>query len=161
MEPTEVLLPEIDEDGEPFWQGTAAGELRMQACGECNRRRFPPRPMCPHCHSTSVTWERMSGHGTIWSLAVPHPPVLPVFAPFTPFAAVIVALDEDPALRLVGNLLAEASAPIDSIDPATIVIGEPVSVVFVPIGEGVHLPQWVRAVSSGATPSAMTSNARP
>jgi uncharacterized OB-fold protein len=144
---SEVLLPDIDEDGAPFWQGTAAGELRMQACGACGQLRFPPRPMCPHCQSTTIAWQTMSGRGTIWSFIVAHPPVLPAFATFAPFAAVIVALDEAPTIRLVGNLLADESAPIDSIDPGTITIGEAVQAVFVPIGDGVHLPQWVRAGS--------------
>jgi hypothetical protein len=86
----------------------------------------------------------MSGRARIWSFIVPHAPVLDVFAPFTPFAVVIVALDEDPSLRLVGNLLRHPTASIDSIDPATVEIGEPVRAVFVPLATGVHLPQWVR-----------------
>jgi uncharacterized OB-fold protein len=141
------LLPQIDEDGAPFWEGTAAGVLRMQGCGACGRLRFPPRPMCPHCQSTARTWTTMSGRGAIWSYIVPHPPVLAVFAPFTPFAVVTVALAEDPTLRVVGNLLADPTAAIDSVDPATIVIGEPVRAVFVPLADGVHLPQWIRAGS--------------
>ena len=53
----------------------------------------------------------------------PHPPLLPAFAELAPYNVVVVALDEDPALRLVGNLVASPDGPINEIDPATIRIG--------------------------------------
>ena len=137
-------LPEVDDLTRPFWEGTAAGELRMQACGACGRLRFPPRPMCPFCQSLDVEWRVMSGRGTVWSYVVPHPPVLPAFEPLAPYNVVVVALDEDPTLRLVGNLLASPDGAINDIDPATIRIGEPVRVVFQPAGEDVVLPRWMR-----------------
>ena len=34
------LLPYVEDDNGEFWAGTAAGELRLQACTECNRFRF-------------------------------------------------------------------------------------------------------------------------
>ena len=49
-----MMLPVPDDVSRPFWDGCAAGELRMQACGACGRLRFPPRPMCPWCRSTDV-----------------------------------------------------------------------------------------------------------
>jgi len=138
-------LPEVDDVTRPFWEGTAKGELRMQACGACGRMRFPPRPMCPFCQSLDVEWKVMSGRGTVWSYVVPHPPVLPAFEPLAPYNVVVVALDEDPTLRLVGNLLASPDGAINEIDPATIRIGEPVRVVFQPAGEDIVLPRWMRA----------------
>jgi uncharacterized OB-fold protein len=65
--------------------------------------------------------------------------------PVAPYNVVVVALDEDPTLRIIGNLVADADAPINSVDPASITIGEPIRVVFQPAGEGVVLPRWVRA----------------
>jgi uncharacterized OB-fold protein len=57
---------------------------------------------------------------------------------------VVVELDEDPLIRLVGNLLATPDGAINDVDPSTIRIGEPVQVVFQPAGEDVVLPRWVR-----------------
>lgn len=139
------LLPDPeDADNAPFWQGTAEGELRVQRCGACGRRRIPPRPMCPDCRSLAAEWETLSGRGTIWSFVIPHPPLLPAYAELAPYNVIIVALEEDPTLRLVGNLVTSADGSIGEIDPHTIEIGEPVSVVFSPVGD-VHLPRWVRA----------------
>ena len=139
------LLPDLAEPtSAPFWAGTARGELLVQACGACGRRRMPPRPMCPHCRSTDVTWEPTSGRGRVWSYIVPHPPLLPAYSQFAPYNAIVVELEEDPAIRFAGNLVTSASGAINEIDPATIVIGEPVRVVFAAIDD-VFLPRWVRA----------------
>jgi uncharacterized protein len=141
------LVPRVDEETAGFWEGTAAGELRLQACAACGILRFPPRVMCPHCRSTARRWRAVSGRGTIWSFVVCHPPLLPAYAPFAPYPVVTVTLDEGPALRMVGNLLAHPEASINSVDPSTIVIGESVRVVFTkrgrPDGGEVLLPAWV------------------
>ncbi|MCZ7534489.1 MAG: OB-fold domain-containing protein [Acidimicrobiia bacterium] len=139
-----ILLPVVDEDGAPFWEGTRLGELRMQRCSECARFRFPPRPMCPWCRSTASEWPALSGRGIVWSFAVSHPPLLPAYAELAPYNTVVVALDEDPSLRLVGNLIAAAGAPINSVDPATIEIGEPIQVVFDRVSDDIVLPRWTR-----------------
>jgi len=139
------LLPDLAEPtSAPFWAGAARGELLVQACGACGRRRMPPRPMCPHCQSTDVTWGPTSGRGRVWSYIVPHPPLLPAYSEFAPYNAIVVELEEDPTIRFAGNLVTSASGAINEIDPATIVIGEPVRVVFAAIDD-VFLPRWVRA----------------
>jgi uncharacterized OB-fold protein len=138
-------LPAVSEDSAAFWDGTAAGELRIQACTSCGRLRFPPRPMCPRCRSLEHEWRAMSGRGRIWSFVVPHPPLLPAFAELAPYNVVVVELDEDPTIRLVGNLLDSPDGAINEVDPATIRIGESVRVVFQPAGEDVVLPRWIRA----------------
>ena len=139
------ILPDLDDaDARPFWEGTAKGELRMQACTDCGRKRMPPRPMCPWCQSLRSEWPAVSGRGRIWSFVVPHPPLLPAWAELAPYNVVIVELDEDPSLRLVGNLVAAEDASINSVDPRTIGIGQPVRVVFQRVDD-VVLPRWVRA----------------
>src|SRR5262245_50812475 len=139
------LLPDIeDDDAAPFWEGTARGELLVQVCAACGQRRLPPRPMCFRCRSVEQKWEPLSGRGTIWSFIVAHPPLLPAYQAVAPYNVITVALDEDPALRLVGNLVARPDGPINQIDPATIRIGEAVKVVFQQV-EDVVLPRWIRA----------------
>ncbi len=142
---TGFLLPDVEsEDGAAFWEGAARGELLVQACGACGTWRFPPRPMCPRCRSLEVRWEAASGRATIWSFVVPHPPLLPAYAELAPYNVIVVALDEDPTIRMVGNLLDHAEGSISDVDPATITIGSPVRVVFQQVDD-VTLPQWVLA----------------
>jgi uncharacterized OB-fold protein len=106
--------------------------------------------MCPYCQSTDRGWDVMSGKGTVWSYVIPHPPLLPAYSPYAPYIVITVSLDDDPNLRVVGNLLTEAGAPLNGIDPHTVKIGEAVRVVFSPrqhpdpeVGE-VWMPEWVR-----------------
>jgi len=142
MDP-DFLLPDLeDEDAGPFWQGTARGELLVQACSGCGRRRMPPRPMCPTCRSLEHSWHALSGRGTIWSFVIAHPPLLPAYQALAPYNVITVTLDEDPGLRLVGNLVARPDGPINEVDPATIRIGAPVRVVFQRIGD-ISLPRWM------------------
>ncbi len=139
------ILPDLDDDdAAPFWRGTARGELLAQTCTACGRRRIPPRPMCPACRSLEHTWQLLSGRGSIWSFVVAHPPLLPAYQAVAPYNVITVALDDDPLLRLVGNLVASPAGTINEIDPATIRIGEPVRVVFQQVGD-VYLPRWMRA----------------
>jgi uncharacterized OB-fold protein len=145
MSDAELLLPELVEETAPFWSACERGELVVQRCDSCGRLRFPPRPACPWCQSFEFSWPAVSGRGTVWSFVVAHPPLLPAYAELAPYNVIVVALDEDPTIRLVGNLVASADAAIDSVDPATIEIGMPVAVVFQRVADDVVLPRWMRA----------------
>lgn len=139
----DLLRPVPDDDGAPFWEYAARGELRVQTCSDCDEPRFPPRPCCPHCQSFTAHWQRMSGRGRIWSFVVPHPPLLPAYAAQAPYNAIVVELAEAPRIRLVGNLVSAPGAALNSLDPARLRIGAPVRAVFHTPPEGPTLPRWV------------------
>ncbi|MFG2864383.1 Zn-ribbon domain-containing OB-fold protein [Streptomyces sioyaensis] len=138
-----LLLPVPDEDGAPFWEYAARGELRIQACDDCGALRFPPRPCCPHCQSFAARWQKMSGRGRIWSYVLPHPPLLPAYAALPGYNAIVVELAEAPRIRLVGNLVTAADAPLNSVAPARLRIGAPVKAAFHTLPEGVTVPRWL------------------
>lgn len=138
-----VPLPIPDEDSRPFWEGCKQRRLVMQRCADCGAFRFTPRPMCPRCRSTACEWETMSGRGTVYSRVICHPPVLPAFRDRVPYAVVLVELEEDPALRLVGNVLGAS--------PEDVRIGAPVEVAFEDVSEEIALPQWRLANASRST----------
>ncbi|MDX2546067.1 Zn-ribbon domain-containing OB-fold protein [Streptomyces sp. WI04-05B] len=134
-----MLTPVVDEDGAPFWEHAARGELRVQTCADCDEPRFPPRPCCPHCQSFASEWRQVSGRGRVWSYVVPHPPLLPDYAELAPYNVIVVELADAPRIRLVGNLVTGPDAPLDSLAPDRIRIGARVQVVFSSTG----LPQWI------------------
>ncbi|WP_405771610.1 Zn-ribbon domain-containing OB-fold protein [Streptomyces sp. NBC_01538] len=134
-----MLTPVVDEDGAPFWEYAARGELRVQTCADCAEPRFPPRPCCPHCQSFASEWRPVSGHGRVWSYVVPHPPLLPDYAEQAPYNVIVVELADAPRIRLVGNLVSGPDAPLNSLPPDRIRIGARVRVVFSSAG----LPQWI------------------
>ncbi|MFD9092800.1 Zn-ribbon domain-containing OB-fold protein [Streptomyces collinus] len=135
-----MLSPVPDADGAPFWEYAAQGELRVQTCADCGEPRFPPRPCCPHCQSFAREWRPVSGRGRVWSYVVPHPPLLPDYAEQAPYNVIVVELADAPRIRLVGNLVTRAGAPLGSFGPDRVRIGARVRVVF-----SGGLPQWVLA----------------
>ena len=138
-----LILPDVDNaEAAPFWAGCAVGELRVQACDSCGRRRMPPRTMCPWCQSFDVRWEVTSGRGHVWSVVIPHPPLLPAYGDQAPYNVVVVTLDEDPSIRFVGNVVVGPGAALNSVDPHTVDIGDAVEVVFSQVADDVWLPQW-------------------
>jgi len=143
--PTGPVVPVCDEDTLPFYEATRRGELRIQRCRDTGRWIFPPRPLSPFGTHQEPEWAEVSGRGTIWSYVVPHPPLLPAFAEIAPFNVILVALDEDPTIRLTGNLVAREGGALNEVDPATIEIGAAVRVVFDAIDDEWTLPRWVLA----------------
>ena len=123
-----------------FFEAARDGVLSVEQCTTCGRFRHPPRFVCPACRSFERHWQPVSGRGRIWSWIVVHPPL---FAELAPYNVVTVELVEDPQIRFVGNLVEVAGGAPNAIDPASIIIGEPVRAVFAR-SEDVPVLQWVR-----------------
>ncbi|MER7505723.1 Zn-ribbon domain-containing OB-fold protein [Nonomuraea pusilla] len=104
MKPTPKPTPET----QPFWDGTAAGELRIQRCHACERHYFYPRPSCPHCGSADVAWVRASGRATLYSYVINHRPA-PGFEDDGPYAIAVVELEE--GVRMMTNLVGVENVP--------------------------------------------------
>jgi uncharacterized OB-fold protein len=138
------LLP-VDDDPltQPFWEGCKRGELLVQRFTASGNLVWTPRPMDPQSRTLEYEWVPMSGKATVWSYVIPHPPLLPAYSDLAPFNVIVVALDDDPQIRMVGNLVESADAPLNGVDPHSIEIGEPVQVVFSQV-EDMFLPRWIR-----------------
>ena len=127
-------LPQPDRDSLPFWQGTRAGELRVQRCNACSRYRFPARAVCANCHSFDASWVSLSGRGRILSWITTHRAFMPAYAEEVPYTVVHVALDEQPDVQMFGLL--EGAEPRG---------GMPVRAVFVRVTEDETLVHWSAA----------------
>jgi len=127
--PVPVPTPET----RPFWDGAAAGELRIQRCLDCTTPYFYPRPVCPHCHSTKVEWFTVSGRATLYSYVINHRPA-PGFADDAPYAIAVVQLAEGP--RMMSNIVGIENTP------ENLVLDMPLRVTFEERGD-VHLPQFM------------------
>lgn len=145
----DLLLPELDELTEPFWAGCRQRQLRVQQCPRTLHLIHPPRHRSPWAPDARPNWVTVSGRGHIWSVAEPHAPLIPQFAELAPYNVIIVALVEDPSIRLVGNLVAHEQADIGSIPYDAVTIGAPVRVVFQPVAGPVEatapylFPRWI------------------
>jgi uncharacterized protein len=93
---------------QPYWDGAAAGELRIQRCLDCGKPYFYPRPICPSCGSGDVEWFAASGRATLYSYVISHRPA-PGFEADAPYAIAVVQLSEGP--RMMTNLVGVAPTP--------------------------------------------------
>lgn len=92
--------PQPTPETQHFWEGTKAGELRLQKCGDCAKVYFPPRPFCPGCSSRNVAIMTASGRASLHSYVIHHRKV-PGFTP--PYAIAVVELAEGP--RMMTNIV--------------------------------------------------------
>jgi uncharacterized OB-fold protein len=114
-----VVIPAVMLESQPFWDGLAAGQLRLQRCAGCDAVVWYPRGLCPHCGSLSLAWFTASGQGTIYSYTVVRRTTGP-FAAATPYVVAYVELAEGP--RVLTNVV--------DCDPDLVRIGQPVEAAF-------------------------------
>lgn len=97
-------LPRPTALSQPWWDGLAAHEVRLQQCAGCSGWVFFPRGHCPHCGGRQLDWKAVSGQGTLYTYTVARVPTLPEFTDELPQLLAVVALDEGPHLNttLVG-----------------------------------------------------------
>ena len=128
--PAAVLRPVISRDTAFFWEGTRAGELRIQHCPSCDALRHPPGPMCPTCGADKPDYTVASGRGTVYSFVVHHAPKVP--GKTLPFVVALVTLEE--GVRMVAELV--------DVDPSTVEIGMPVELALTKIDDDLTMPYW-------------------
>jgi 3-oxo-4,17-pregnadiene-20-carboxyl-CoA hydratase alpha subunit len=128
-----VIRPMIGRDSRFFWEGTQAGELRIQKCNACGAKRFPPGPACQSCDAYDRGYDVAAGTGTVFSYVVHrYPPV-----PGKELPIVIALVDLDEGVRMVGEVVDVADHEIE--------IGMRLRVDYRRIDDELTLPIWRRA----------------
>ncbi|WP_217574362.1 Zn-ribbon domain-containing OB-fold protein [Streptomyces sp. GbtcB7] len=124
------MLPPITDTNRGFWEGTLAGELRLQY-GDSGTPRFPESPVDPETLSPDFEWRRASGRATLWSWVVMHQRYFPAFADEVPYLVAFIQLEEGPFLM---------STIVDP--PERLECGMPLEVVFEEIADGRVIPKF-------------------
>lgn len=122
------MPPVVTLDAKFFWDHATNGELVCQRCSDCNEFRFPPRPMCPSCHSLQHEIVQLSGKGTVYSWIRPRHPKPMGFD--EPPVAALIELQE--GFRMVSNVIDIAFEDITA--------GMPVEVTFAPTLKNKQVP---------------------
>jgi len=112
-----------------FWEGTRAGELRLQRCDACEHVYFPPRPFCPSCASREVSVFAASGRASLHSYVIHHRP-MPGFEP--PYSIAIVRLEEGP--QMMSNIVGCPQTP------EALQLDMPLQVTFEELSDEISLP---------------------
>jgi uncharacterized OB-fold protein len=127
-------LPVADPVTAPYWQSAKEHALQIQRCNACGQHLFYPRGICPHCFSTDLAWQPVSGKGTVYGFTIVYRHPNPAFAADIPYVVATIELDE--GVRLLSNLVGVEASP-DAVK-----VGMPVEVVYDDVTEEVTLPKF-------------------
>jgi uncharacterized protein len=122
-------LPQLDGPERLFWEGVRQREIRVQACLDCGRLRFPASRYCSDCRSEHSQWRTVEPLGEIESFCVFHKAYFPGFSEDVPYTVIQVRLTC--GIRLFSNPVGAASQPVE--------IGMPVRAVFDDVTDEVTL----------------------
>jgi uncharacterized protein len=116
-----------------FWDAARSHRLVLQRCDRCEKVQYPPDVVCVHCQSRQLTPTEMSGRGTLYSFAIVDRVFHIGFADAVPYVIGLIELDDQPALRMLTNIV--------DVDAGDVHVGMPVEVAFEDRGD-VTLPQF-------------------
>jgi len=122
--------PIVDTITARFWKAASEGRLELPRCNACDRFHYYPRAICPPCGSEDLSWERLSGRGTVYSWTVSHRPAGAGFKPFVPYVVALIDLEEGP--RMLSNVRT------DDLD--SMAIDMAVTVDFEALADAIALP---------------------
>jgi hypothetical protein len=151
----QLMVPENDAPNREFYSQQSGGQLKLPKCNDCDMMHYPPRTYCPDCRSSNLTYQAVSGKGTIHSYFILSEPIHPAFHPYPGTSIALIELDEQKgvskggdrtvqpaefrALRLVGNIV-KADGSFE--DAGNVAVNKRVQVNLIDMGDGMALPQW-------------------
>jgi len=103
MRDVERALPLVDDESRAFWEAGRDGVLRFPGCNGCGALLHPPSPVCRYCRSQDLEMRDVEPTGVVVGVTVNHQQWDARYAP--PFIIANVAVDADPRVRLVTNLV--------------------------------------------------------
>lgn len=116
--------PHTNIETQEFWEGCGQGRFLVPRCNNCAHLIWYPRQFCTECGQMEVTWEEMSGRGSVYSYSISNRGQ-GEFAEAAPYVLAYVELEEGP--RVLTNIV--------DCDPSTVEVGQAVTVVFEAAGE--------------------------
>jgi len=127
-------LPMPDPVTQPFWDSTKAHAMKIQRCNDTGKYFFFPRGMSPFTLSDNISWEPVSGKGTLHAFTIVWAQRQPGFAEDAPYVVAMIDLEEGP--RMMTTLI-----DIDP-DPEKVKIGMAVEVVYEDVTDEITLPKF-------------------
>jgi uncharacterized OB-fold protein len=128
-------LPLPDSDSQPFWESCRMHAMALQQCVDCKQFRYPPRALCPACHSREAQWKAVSGDGRVYASLVMCRSPGSAWEEDVPYNVALIELDEH--VRMWSNVI---GCPAEQVE-----IGDRVAIVYEDVTETISLPKFRRA----------------
>ncbi len=130
-------IPMPDADSENLWKGLKDGILLLQHCEDCGHIQYYHQAICRECLGENLVEKQASGRGSVYSYSVVYRAPGPAFKSETPYAVVLIELEEGP--RMISSMV--------DVDPELVDFDMKVEMVVEPINEEINLPRF-RPISS-------------
>jgi uncharacterized OB-fold protein len=105
-----------------FWASLRSGKLSFPRCLACSKFHWYPMKHCPHCLSTRIAWEPISGSGTLYSWTVVRRAFSADFEEAVPYVVGLIDFPEASGVRLITDVV--------EADPSKLRIGMAMVPVF-------------------------------
>lgn len=121
---SEASQPEF----QPFFEHLQARRIAFPRCEACGRFHWYPMPRCPHCQSSRIVWQPVSGKAEIFSFTNVEHAFDKSRRERLPYIVALVTFEDAPGVRLITNIV--------DADYAGLRIGTAIEPVFSPGEEG-------------------------
>ncbi len=130
------VVPVADQWTKPYWDGASEHRLMIQRCQSCGYYNHPPVFICMGCNDrdASLTFEQVSGQGTVYSWFVVYHSQVGGFEEKAPYLVAAVEMKEQPRLFLISNILDCHYGEVE--------MGMPVEVVWERADGEITIPQF-------------------
>jgi uncharacterized OB-fold protein len=130
-----LIEPPISEAGEPFWDATRERRFVLPWSTATGRPVWYPRESDPAAPGQPYEWREASGEGVVYAASVHHRPGPGRDPDDGLYVVALVELAE--GVRMMTNVV--------DCPPEQVVVGMPVRLVWHPLSDGRHLPQFAPA----------------
>jgi len=113
-------VPDVDDVNRLYFEGTAAGELRIRHCKPCDALFRFAHAWCPACWSQDLDFKVAGGRGRIETFTVVHQAPYEAFEDRIPYVIALIELEE--GVRMMSNIV--------GCEPGDVEIGLPVVVTY-------------------------------
>jgi uncharacterized protein len=127
-----LMEPPVGEASVPFWDATRERRLVLPWSTATGGAMWFPRGVDPAAPGQPIEWREASGDAVVYAASVHHKPGPGRDPEDGPYVVALVDLPE--GVRMMTNIV--------DCPPGDVVVGMPVRLVWQPLSDGRHLPQF-------------------
>lgn len=132
---TARIEPPVSPVSEPFWDATRDQRLVLPWSTASGMPIWYPREVDPAAPDAAIEWREASGEGVVYAASVHHRPGPGRDEADGPYVVALIELAE--GVRMMSNVV--------GCPPYDVTVGMPVRLVWEPLSDGRHLPQFAPA----------------
>jgi uncharacterized protein len=130
-----LIEPPVTEASAPFWDATRERRLVLPWSTATGRPVWYPRDVDPAAPDRPFEWRQASGEGVVHAASIHHKPGPGRDPKDGPYVVALIDLAE--GVRMMANVV--------GCPPADVTVGQAVRLVWRPLSDGRHLPQFTPA----------------